>query len=253
MSKHIEAEGGELLIKSSNGYMAIVPKNMAEFIKEHIKSGNHAAVDHYVKGLQEMKDGSKAQDGGTIKPPSNAVASDALQVNRFPIPPETDARKPIVQPAPFGAYPVRVLKYANKLLGGHISEGGNPNETYSDVTYRLSKTPGTIQNRLFSEEQNRANGAVGDVLYNPINLAPVGGWAAKGLQGLAAAQQVSKAAKTFNRMAQMAKPTALMSDVAEGVESYNDYTKKPPIKDLTEEQQKFMTDMINNLNKSKGK
>lgn len=55
MSKHIEAEGGELLIKSSNGYSAIIPKNMAELIKEHIKSGNHAAVDHYVKGLKEMK------------------------------------------------------------------------------------------------------------------------------------------------------------------------------------------------------
>jgi RNA-binding protein YlmH len=55
MSKHIEAEGGELLIRSSNGYMAIVPKNMAEFIKEHIKSGNHAVVDNYVKGLKEMK------------------------------------------------------------------------------------------------------------------------------------------------------------------------------------------------------
>lgn len=69
MSKHVEAEGGELLIKSSNGYSAIIPKNMAEFIKEHIKSGNHAAVDHYVKGLKEMKDGGKAQDGGKMGPP----------------------------------------------------------------------------------------------------------------------------------------------------------------------------------------
>jgi hypothetical protein len=68
MSKHIEAEGGELLIRSSNGYMAIIPKNMAEFVKEHIKSGNHAVVDNYVKGLKEMKDGSKAQDGGKVSP-----------------------------------------------------------------------------------------------------------------------------------------------------------------------------------------
>jgi len=55
MSKHIEAEGGELLIRSSNGYMAIIPKNMASWVKEHIKSGNHSVVDNYVKGLQEMK------------------------------------------------------------------------------------------------------------------------------------------------------------------------------------------------------
>lgn len=68
MSKHIEAEGGELLIKSSNGYMAIIPKNMADWVKEHIKSGNHAVVDNYVKGLKEMKDGSKAQDGGKVSP-----------------------------------------------------------------------------------------------------------------------------------------------------------------------------------------
>lgn len=69
MSKHVEAEGGELLIKSSNGYTAIIPKNMAEWVREHIKSGNHAAVDHYVKGLKEMKDGGKAQDGGKMSPP----------------------------------------------------------------------------------------------------------------------------------------------------------------------------------------
>lgn len=67
MSKHIEAEGGEMLIKSSNGYMAIVPKNMTEWVKEHIKSGNHAAVDHFVKGLKELKPGSKAQDGGKMR------------------------------------------------------------------------------------------------------------------------------------------------------------------------------------------
>jgi hypothetical protein len=55
MGKHIEAEGGELLIESSNGYMAIVPKNMADWVREHIKSGNHAVVDNYVKGLKEVK------------------------------------------------------------------------------------------------------------------------------------------------------------------------------------------------------
>jgi hypothetical protein len=76
MSKHIEAEGGELLIETSNGYKAIIPKNMAAWVKEHIKSGNHAAVDHYVKGLKELKPGKKAQDGMKIKP----AASDATRV-----------------------------------------------------------------------------------------------------------------------------------------------------------------------------
>lgn len=52
---HVEVEGGELLIRSSNGMMAIVPKAMAPFIAEHIKSGNHHVVDHYVKSLQPLK------------------------------------------------------------------------------------------------------------------------------------------------------------------------------------------------------
>jgi hypothetical protein len=69
MPKHIEAEGGELLIQTSKGYTAIIPKNMAEWVKEHIKSGNHAAVDHYVKGLKEVKDVKKAQNGMKMGPP----------------------------------------------------------------------------------------------------------------------------------------------------------------------------------------
>jgi hypothetical protein len=68
MPKHIEAEGGELLIQTSKGYTAIIPKNMAEWVKEHIKSGNHAVVDNYVKGLKEVKHKGKAQDGAQIPP-----------------------------------------------------------------------------------------------------------------------------------------------------------------------------------------
>jgi hypothetical protein len=82
MSKHIEAEGGEILIKSSNGYMAIIPKNMAPWVKEHIKSGNHHIVDGYVKGLQEMKDGGKAQDGGKIGSPLEADMISKVLMNR---------------------------------------------------------------------------------------------------------------------------------------------------------------------------
>ena len=69
--KHVEVEDKEILIKSSNGYMAIIPKNMAPWVREHIESGNHHVVDGYVKGLQEMKDGGKAQDGGKMTPPKD--------------------------------------------------------------------------------------------------------------------------------------------------------------------------------------
>jgi hypothetical protein len=54
--KHVEVEDKEILIKSSNGYMAIVPKNMAPWVREHIESGNHHIVDGYVKSLQEIKE-----------------------------------------------------------------------------------------------------------------------------------------------------------------------------------------------------
>jgi len=81
--KHVEVEDKEILIRSSNGYMAIIPKSMAPWVKEHIESGNHHIVDGYVKGLQEMKDGSKAQDGGTIKPPVRSIAPAESTGNNF--------------------------------------------------------------------------------------------------------------------------------------------------------------------------
>jgi hypothetical protein len=71
MPKHIEAEGGELLIQTSKGYTAIIPKSMASWVKEHIKSGNHAVVDNYVKNLKEVKKVTKAEDGVKINPPKD--------------------------------------------------------------------------------------------------------------------------------------------------------------------------------------
>lgn len=69
------------MIESSNGYSAIIPKNMAEWVKEHIKSGNHAVVDDYVKRLQEMKPNMKAKNGAKMKAPASPVmAADATNV-----------------------------------------------------------------------------------------------------------------------------------------------------------------------------
>jgi hypothetical protein len=96
MSKHVEAEGGELLIRSSNGYMAIVPKNMASLVKEHISSGNHAAVDHYVKGLQEMKDGKKAEYGMKMEPPVKKVVVDKTYVAPSAVPMLGQAKPAII-------------------------------------------------------------------------------------------------------------------------------------------------------------
>lgn len=71
------------MIESSNGYMAIIPKNMASWVKEHIKSGNHAVVDHYVKGLREVKPGAKKSEPVQQKPgapnPTIAKPVDIIQ------------------------------------------------------------------------------------------------------------------------------------------------------------------------------
>lgn len=183
--KHVEVEDKEILIKSSNGYMAIIPKNMAPWVREHIESGNHHIVDGYVKGLQEIKDGGKAQDGGKILPktkidvegasvkrineqdvkdlimPSDATAVRQAQVEKI-LPgrllPEieiTAPAKPIKYDEinylnPFDSKYVvtKLLKKANTALGGNIEKGGYNRESYSDLISRLEQTPGTLQNSI---------------------------------------------------------------------------------------------------------
>ena len=51
----LEVEGGELLIKSSKGIMAVIPKDMVGYVKDLIERKNFAAVDKYVKGLSVLK------------------------------------------------------------------------------------------------------------------------------------------------------------------------------------------------------
>lgn len=60
----LEVEGGELLIKSSKGIMAVIPKDKASWVKEQIQSGKHGVVDKYVNSLAEFKhNNDKAGDG----------------------------------------------------------------------------------------------------------------------------------------------------------------------------------------------
>lgn len=120
MSKHVEAEGGELLIKSSNGYMAIIPKNMAPWVKEHIDSGNHHVVDGYVKGLQEMKDGGKAQDGGKMKPPVRAIAEPSTTQIQKPINPKLNIGGQMEQPK---VPPPDMVDLAKKTWSRYSNDG----------------------------------------------------------------------------------------------------------------------------------
>lgn len=64
MAGKLEVEGKEILIKSSNGTMAVIPKDKVSMVKSHIASGNHGMVDKFVNTLKEFKhDNQKAGDG----------------------------------------------------------------------------------------------------------------------------------------------------------------------------------------------
>jgi len=64
MAGKLEVEGKEILIKSSNGTMAVIPKDKVSMVKNHIASGNHGMVDKFVGSLKEFKhDNQKAGDG----------------------------------------------------------------------------------------------------------------------------------------------------------------------------------------------
>lgn len=64
MANTLEVEGKEILIKSSKGLMAVIPKGMVSWVKDQIESGKHDVVDKYVNSLKEFKyDNQKAGDG----------------------------------------------------------------------------------------------------------------------------------------------------------------------------------------------
>jgi hypothetical protein len=64
MAGKLEVEGKEILIKSSNGIMAVIPKDKVSMVKGYINSGNHQMVDKFVNSLAEFKhDNQKAGDG----------------------------------------------------------------------------------------------------------------------------------------------------------------------------------------------
>lgn len=64
MPNKLEVEGKEILIKSSNGTMAVIPKDKVSMVKGYIDSGNHGAVDKFVSTLKEFKhENQKAANG----------------------------------------------------------------------------------------------------------------------------------------------------------------------------------------------
>lgn len=65
MANTLEVEGKEILIKSSKGLMAVIPKHMVAWIKNQINSGKNDVVDRYVNSLEEYKyDSKEEQEAG---------------------------------------------------------------------------------------------------------------------------------------------------------------------------------------------
>jgi hypothetical protein len=64
MKGKLEVEGKEILIKSSDGTMAVIPKDKVSMVKGHIASGNHGMVNKFVGTLKEFnRDDQKAANG----------------------------------------------------------------------------------------------------------------------------------------------------------------------------------------------
>lgn len=64
MPNKLEVEGKEILIKSSDGTMAVIPKDKVSMVKGYIDSGNHGAVDKFVSTLKEFKHENQKAGGG---------------------------------------------------------------------------------------------------------------------------------------------------------------------------------------------
>jgi hypothetical protein len=54
MSKKIEVEGKEIMIKSSDGYNAIIPKDKVASVKQMLDAKDYASIDKFVKNLPRL-------------------------------------------------------------------------------------------------------------------------------------------------------------------------------------------------------
>ncbi len=62
--KLLEVEGGEMAISSSNGIMAIVPKNKVSWVRKKLDEGCHECIDSLIETLPSFDgDGQMAEDG----------------------------------------------------------------------------------------------------------------------------------------------------------------------------------------------
>lgn len=61
MDKHIEAEGGELVLRNSNNDVAIIPAKYRQEVLDMIKDGCKDCLNNLINKLPRMKDYPKTK------------------------------------------------------------------------------------------------------------------------------------------------------------------------------------------------
>jgi hypothetical protein len=181
------------------------------------------------------------------------MAADATKVNRFPIPPEKDARRPRANIDPYlGTAYVRMLKNIGPYVGSDIKTGGHPNESFSDVVFRLSHTKGkpayAINKNVPSAMPLLA--AAGEVFTDPVNIFPYGDLIGGGIKRLAQASNIRKLANSLNALAFASKGIEPLHNLQDFITAYGDYISRPePPKPAMTKQQ---ADLVNQITKNIG-
>ena len=161
----LEAEGGEVVIRNSNGDYAVIPKNKVGYVTKLLEDDCHGCIDEYVATLPSMED--YAQDG--------TVVGDPLKPVDPPVPSQTTT--PAIQSATLSNLPDwetdykrRQQEYRNNPQNNGIPTlGGNWRAPSSDERLNLLKyyeaiPQNEIRNDQLEEYQSLLNNTyfVGD-------------------------------------------------------------------------------------------
>lgn len=157
----LEAEGGEIVIRNTNGDYAVIPKNKVGHIQKLLDEECYGCIDEYVSTLPSMED--YAQEG--------TVVGDPLTPSQSVTPPPPIQSATITDLTAWETdYNRRRAEYANNPKNkGVPTLGGNWRVPTSDervnlIKYYESLPPNTIRNDQLEEYQSLLNNTyfVGD-------------------------------------------------------------------------------------------
>lgn len=150
----LEAEGGEIVIRNTNGDYAVVPKNKVEHINKLLSDGCHGCIDEFVATLPTMAD--YAQNG--------SVVGDPLTTSSVATPPPPIQSATLSNISDWEAdYNRRRSEYQNNPLNkGVPTLGGNwrmpsNEERLNLIKYYESLPTNTLRNDQLEEYQSLLN------------------------------------------------------------------------------------------------